>query len=240
MTSILRFTVFGIAIGAAMLPGAGVNARSGYVVPVVAALVLVWASCAASRSDQRVMVGLCAVGLVAVSVSLAIITVFFVGWLLIVLVPLGGAVLAGWRAVRPASLSHDRFRRWMWGIALGIAASSVIVGYGLSWSLLGAMAAILVGGYVGRAGHRVLAVLIGIALIVVAVLSLAGFAIGTALMCVNRGSCGWSGYEALRHWAGFLIVEGSLVVAAVSMFARDSWSPGQSTQPPPAAPAHHT
>jgi hypothetical protein len=204
---------------------------------------------------MRVVVGLSAMGLVAVFAYLAIVNepwassalaryltynrteaLFYVAeWLLVLGVPLVGAVLVAWKTTHPQAVSEQRFGQLMWMLAFGIAIGLVVMFWGTNWLFLGAMVMIIFGGYAGSSGHRGVTRAVGLALgfAGLAVLPLYGFLI--ALGCSMQGSCGWSGTEIVANWVGPLLVAASLVGAAISLLFLSAPSKKQ-MQPTPSPP----
>jgi hypothetical protein len=231
---------FGVAIGAVMLRASSFAWE--FIVPVVATLVFLYVARIASARGARSLLGISAAALLAVTAFYAIVhepwalfcvtdpgkcnwgidlySSYVVGWFLLLTAPLLGGLLVGWEALRPGSIAAQQFANLLWLPAAGVATGTVVTVSGWNWYLLGTMAFIVIGGYARTTDHRAVARVIAIALIVAALVFLALYGVATILGCVNQGSCGWSIAKIMAHWSGAMVLAGSIVASATSMFVR--------------------
>lgn len=241
-----RVGVFGVAVGAMLSRNRAWPSTWEFATVVVAASLSLFVAWVASGRGSLSVVGAMAVALLAVAVFEAVkyepwglfcladpgrcnwgidrYLPYVVGWVLLLGAPVVGALLVGLKALRPAALTEELFGRYVWLTSMGVVTGAVIMQFGWDWYLLGAvlgtMAAVTLGGHVRDAGHRVVSVLIAIALTVAALGFLGLYGVGVAIGCVYGGSCGWTTAETIAFWIGPVVLAGSMIASAASISFR--------------------
>lgn len=234
--------VFGVAVGAVLSQRQAWPLSWEFAVFVVAAYLSLFVAWVASGRGSSSVVGAMAAVLATLAIFEAIrhepwglfcladpgrcnwgidhYLSYVVGWVLLLGSPIVGALLVGWKAFRPTAVNEQLFGRFVWMSAMGVAAGAVLVPFGWNWYLLGTMAAVMLGGHLREAGHRVGSILIAIVLIVAALAFLGLYGVGVAVGCAMGGSCGWSTAQKIAFWVGPVVVAVSMFVSAALIMSR--------------------
>jgi hypothetical protein len=141
-----------------------------------------------------------------------------IGWLALLV----GLAAVAYVLARPGFRGGEvdpRVAKRLWAFVMAAALGLSLIDHD-SWYVVGVVGLIALGDVAVRRRKKAAAVVLGIVLLAVTVISLLALAALVAFGCAYQGSCGWSAGEILQFWAfpaalaALLIFDGTYLITA--------------------------